>query len=45
MNLWTFGRVDGLAESNRQALVIYYSGDAASTQIYWARVELLAARG
>jgi len=32
MNLWTFGRVDGLGRVNTAALVIYYSATAASTK-------------
>jgi hypothetical protein len=36
--LWTFGRVEAVADPSGDVWLSYYAGDAESTGIYWARL-------
>jgi hypothetical protein len=40
MELWTFGRVDATVGPGGSVWIIYYAGDARSTDIRWARLEV-----
>lgn len=40
MELWTFGRVQAVTDADRNIWVVYYAGDANSTGIYCAKIEL-----
>lgn len=40
MELWTFGRVQAVTDAKNSIWVVYYAGDANSTGIYCAKIEL-----
>lgn len=40
MNLWTFGRVEGFADGDGRALLLFYAGSSSSARIAWVCVEL-----
>lgn len=40
MELWTFGRVQAVTDAERNIWVVYYAGDANSTGICCAKIEL-----
>lgn len=38
MDVWTFGRVEGVAEPDGRVSVVFYAGDSSATSIYWAQL-------
>jgi hypothetical protein len=43
MELWTFGRVEALADNEGTVWIIYYAGDNRTTSIRYARLQIAAA--
>lgn len=41
--LWTFGRLEGIADPEGNAWVVYYAGDTDSTSIHWAKNQTTSA--
>lgn len=38
MNLWTFGRIEGVRDGDSEAALVFYAGSSTVTRICWARV-------